>query len=100
MKIFLALVLCYFATVAYGGESKDAPTLAAEPQSVLVKTEEASATDTHIRRRGLFGRRYVVVTHTVTSGETSTTREVVNGCCNTVRSRTVTRTGSACNCDK
>ena len=99
MKSFVIAFSLVSSTLAFAVESKDTPTLA-EPQSVVVAAEETSATDTHIRRRGLFGRRYIVVTHTVSSGETSTKREVVDGCCNTVRSRTVTRTGSTCNCNK
>jgi hypothetical protein len=104
MKTFLTLVLFSATTVAFGGET---PT-PAEPQSVVVKDAgcncSSTAEDTHIRRRGLFGRRgYVVVKHTVGDGTASTTREIIDGCCNTVRSRTVTRSSCkccTCNCSK
>lgn len=99
MRIFAALILSVFAVSAFAGET---PT-PAEPQSVVVVNESCdSCSDCRIRRRGLFGRRgYVVVKHTVSNGSVSTTREVIDGCCNTVRSTTVTKTRcNTCDCAK
>jgi hypothetical protein len=94
MRIFVALILSAFAVSAFAGE---APT-PAEPQSVVVAKESYdSCSDCYIRRRGLFGRRgYVVVQNTITDDSVSTTRQVIDGCCNTVRSTTVTK--NKCNC--
>ena len=97
MRIFVALILSAFAVSAFAGE---APT-PAEPQSVVVAKESCdSCSDCRIRRRGLFGRRgYVVVKHSVSDGCVSTTREIIDGCCNTVRSTTVTKTRcNSCDC--
>ena len=99
MRIFVALILSAFAVSAFAGES---PT-PAEPQSVVVASESCdSCSDCRIRRRGLFGRRgYVVVKHTVADGSVSTTREIIDGCCNTVCSKTVTKTRcNTCDCAK
>jgi len=96
MKTFLTLVLFSAASVAFAGET---PT-PAEPQSVVVNDCgcDSECSDCHIRRRGLFGRRgYVVVKHTVSKNCASTTREIIDGCCNTIRSRTVTRSSCPCN---
>jgi hypothetical protein len=98
MKTFLTLILFGAATVTFAGET---PT-PAEPQSVVVKDCgcDSECSDCRIRRRGLFGRRgYVVVKHTVGNGATSTTREIIDGCCNTIRSTTVTKTKcGSCDC--
>lgn len=100
MRVFVALILSVFAVSAFAGEAPSP----AEPQSVVVTKESCdSCSDCRIRSRGLCGRRgYVVVQHSVSSnGSVSKTREVLDGCCNTIRSTTVTRqscdTGN-CNC--
>jgi hypothetical protein len=89
MRIFLALILSTFSASVFSAESPT-PAVPAE-QSVLVENSAGNnVTDTHIRRRGLFRRGYVVVTHTV-GNTVSTTREVLDDCCNVLRSRTVTK---------
>ena len=96
-KILMLCCLAGFAVPSFAGE----PT-PAEPQSVVVSTDGGDvATDTHIRRRGLLRRGYVVVKHTVGATVASTTREVLDGCCKVVRSRTVTKScAGSCNCAK
>jgi hypothetical protein len=99
MKTFLALLLSTVCLGAFANENKDVTTNT-EPQSVLVvesSVDENVCEDCNIRRRGLFRRGYVVTKHTVSNDSVSTTREVLDGCCNFVRSRTVTKSKCSCN---
>lgn len=115
MKFLTVVCLFCFSVAAFGNDTGK-PTLAepAGATSILVSDKAPAAAtaeapkqtatvvvaapaseDARVRRRA-FGRGYVLVKHTVTDGSSSTTREVVDECCNVVRSRTVTK--SKCDC--
>lgn len=99
MKIFVALLLSTVCFSAFANENKEVVTNT-EPQSVLV-VESANDSNVcencNIRRRGLFRRGYVITKHMVSNDSVSTTREVLDGCCNVVRSKTVTKSKCDCN---
>lgn len=95
MKIVLVLILSMFTVTSFATET----TTPVEQSVVVENAADDVVTDTHIRRRGLLRRGYVVVTHTV-GNTVSTTREVLDGCCNVLRSRTVTKQcQNNCNCN-
>lgn len=95
MRVFLALILSIFTVTTFAAET---PT-PVEQSVVVENAADDVVTDTHIRRRGLLRRGYVVVTHTI-GNTASTTREVLDGCCNVLRSRTVTKQcQNNCNCN-
>lgn len=102
MKIFVALILSAFAITAFAGESPTAP----ETKSVVVSSncDSCSSCDCRVRR-GLFGRRYYIRSYDSCSDQNGSTyartRTVTDGCCNVLRSRTVSKTvcnGDTCNC--
>ncbi len=98
-EMFFTVAVC-FSTMTFAGEPTPAPAPADTTKSVLVDSQcDEVCSDCRIRRRGLIFRRgYVVVKHTVSSNSSSTTREVIDNCCNLVRSKTVTRSNCSCNC--
>lgn len=99
MRIFVALLLSTVCFGAFANDNKEVTTNT-EPQSVLVveSTNDPSVCENcNIRRRGLFRKGYIVTKHTVSDESISTTREVLNGCCDVVRSKTVTKTKCDCN---
>ena len=118
MKFLIAACLFCFSFVAVGDEvapslagttsvlvsEKAAPaaeTKAAEVKATVVAVEEGCS-DCRTRRRA-FNRGYVVVKRSVSGNSSTTSREVVDNCCNTVRSRTVTKTKCGCRdckCDR
>lgn len=103
VKSFVLFGLFFVSGVVLGDEVKSEPSLEGT-QSVLVGEAGAQApagvdqvcSDCKVRRRA-FGRGYVVLKHEVSNNLSSTTREVLDSCCNRVRSRTVAKTKCDCN---
>lgn len=108
MKSLIAVCLFCISIAAFGEDTSLAGTTsvlttekaAAATQetataTAVVVSEECTSSDCRVRRRVL-GRGYVVVKHSVSGNTATTTREVVDGCCNTVRVRAVTKTKCAC----
>jgi len=107
MKFLIAVCLFCVSFAAFGEDASLAGTTsvlvtsdksAQEAKTVtaaVAASDECSSSDCRVRRRAL-GRGYVVVKHSVSGNTTTSTREVVDNCCNTVRAKTVTKTKCDC----
>jgi hypothetical protein len=89
MRFFVFACLICFSAVALAGT-----------ETVVVAFEVCS--ECNVRSR-VFNRGYVVTKKTVSADSSTRTREVLDSCCNTLRSRTVTKVKCDCvdcKCDR
>ena len=115
MKTLVSALVLFSSAVCYAGQEPTVAEPAADKtESVVVKSDcNSDCSDCKIRRRGLFGRRgYVIDQVSVQGNQVVSTRKVLDGCCNTVRtittvdscdaccgrSRTIIRRGRCCGC--
>jgi len=100
MKTFVLALVLLSASVCVAGQE---PTPAAPAKDTSVLKDDcdcgssSSCSDCSIRRRGLFGRRGYVINKVSVEGNTVTTsRQVIDGCCNTIRCTTTTDSCDSC----